>query len=104
MTIVHNEKLTPHRTKNEIRASPVMIPGSAIGRTKMKETASRPKKRVRARPNAASEPRTSARTVANSPARNESQSASRTSASFHAWENHFVEKPGMGQLWMFEEL
>ena len=104
ITIVHSEKLTPQMTKNEFSASPVMIPGSAIGSTKMNETASRPKKRVRARPNAASEPRTRARTVARSPARNESQSASRTSSSCHASENHFVVKPGIGQLWMFEEL
>ena len=39
---------------------PVMIPGSAIGRTSRNETASRPKKRKRATANAATEPSTSA--------------------------------------------
>ena len=104
MTIVQSEKLMPPMTKNELSASPVMIPGSAIGRMKRNEIESRPKKRARARPNAASEPRTSAKAVASSPARSESHSASRTSGSSHACENHFVVKPAIGQLWMFDEL
>ena len=91
-------------TKNEFSASPVMIPGSAIGRMKRNEIESRPKKRARARPNEASEPSTRARPVAKRPARRESQSASRTSGSFQASENHFVVKPGIGQLWTFDEL
>ena len=81
-----------------------MIPGSAIGRMKRNEIESRPKNLARERPNAASEPRTSATAVAKSPARSDSQSASRTSSSFQASENHFVVKPGIGQLWMFDEL
>ena len=81
-----------------------MIPGSAIGSTNRNEIESRPKNRERARPNAASDPSTSATAVARSPARSDSQSAVRTSSSFHAWWNHFVVKPGIGQLWMFEEL
>ena len=81
-----------------------MMPGSAIGRTKRNEIESRPKNFARARPKEASEPSTSATTVASRPARSESQSASRTSWSFQASENHFVVKPGIGQLWMFDEL
>ena len=71
---------------------------------KRNEIESRPKNRARERPNAASEPSTSATAVAKRPARSDSQSASRTSSSFQASENHFVVKPGIGQLWMFEEL
>ena len=104
MTIVQSEKLTPQRTKNELSARPVMIPGSAIGSTKRNETESRPKKRERERPNAASDPSTSATAVARSPARSDNQRAVRTSSSFHASVNHFVVNPGIGQLWMFEEL
>ena len=81
-----------------------MIPGSAIGRMKRNEIESRPKNRARASPNEASVPSTSATAVAKRPARSESQSAVRTSSSFHASENHFVVKPGIGQLWMFDEL
>src|SRR6476659_2511493 len=104
ITIVQSEKLTPQMTKNEFNASPVMIPGSAIGRMKRNEIESRPKNLARARPKAASEPSTSATAVARNPARSESQRASRTSWSCHASENHFVVKPGIGQLWMVDEL
>ena len=104
MTIVQREKLSPQITKNELSARPVMIPGSAIGRMNRNEIESRPKNLVRARPNAASDPMTSATAVANRPARSDSHRAVRTSSSCQASENHFVVKPGIGQLWMFDEL
>src|SRR6478672_8898949 len=94
----------PPMTKNELSASPVMIPGRAIGRMKRNEIESRPKNRARQRPNAASEPRTSATAVASRPARSDTQSASRTSGSSHACQHNFVVKRAMGQLGMFDEL
>ena len=42
--------------------------------------------------------------MASPPAFSESTSALRTCGSFHATENHFVESPWIGQLWMFELL
>src|SRR5215470_4991143 len=94
----------PPTTKHEFSARPVMIPGSAIGSTKTNEIELRPKNLARESPNAASDPSTSASAVASRLARNESQSAPRTSSSCHASENHFVVKPGIGQLWIFDEL
>ena len=104
ITIVQSEKLNPQSTKKELSASPVMIPGSAIGSTKRNEIESRPKKRERARPKAASEPRTRAIAVASTAAFNESPRAARTSSSCQASEIHFVEKPAIGQLWTLDEL
>src|SRR5436309_11447314 len=90
--------------KNEFRAIPVMIPGSAIGSTSRNDTDSRPKKRKRAIANAAAEPSTSALAVASSAARTESQIASRTSWACHATPNQCVVRPGMGQLCTFDLL
>ena len=42
MTIVHREKVTWLKAKNELSDIPVMIPGRARGRTRAKEIASRP--------------------------------------------------------------
>src|SRR5262249_50267328 len=103
-TMVQNERLIDQNAKNEFSAIPVMIPGSAIGRTKTNEIASRPKKRLRANPNAASEPSTSASAVATDAALTDNQSAPRTSESCQAAENQCVVKPGIGQLWTLDEL
>src|SRR5262245_59704254 len=104
MTIVQKLSSMDQKPKNEFRAIPVMIPGSAIGRTKTKDTAFCPKNLWRESAKAAREPRTRANAVAVRPALTDSQSASRTSSSCQAAENHCVVKPGIGQLWIFEEL
>src|ERR687885_547421 len=90
--------------KNELSAIPVTTPGSAIGRTSRKLTASRPKKRKRLTAAAAAVPRTSATAVATAAAFSESTSASRASVFSQASWNHLVVKPGIGQLWMLDEL
>src|ERR671933_1330298 len=90
--------------KKELSAIPVTTPGSAIGRTRRKLTASRPKKRNRLTAAAAAVPSTSATTVASPAAFSDSTSALRASSFSHAARNHFVLKPAIGQLWMFEEL
>src|SRR5258707_12506981 len=97
ITIVQYERFTFQNVKNEFSAMPVMIPGSAIGRTSRNDTASRPKKRKRCTANAAADPSRSDRPVATSAARSESSSALRMSVSCQVRENHFVEKPEIGQ-------
>ena len=59
-TIVQNEKGMSTRLKAERSEMPVMMPGSAIGRMKRSEIASRPKNFARASAAAASVPRISA--------------------------------------------
>ncbi len=83
---------------------PVMIPGSAIGRTSTNETISRPKKRKRCTPNAASDPSARAAPVAIAAHSSDSHSAFCTSGSWIAGENHFVVSPVSGQLWTFDSL
>src|SRR3954469_10337135 len=90
--------------KKELRAMPVTLPGRAIGSTRMNDTASRPKNENRATPNAAIEPMTSATPVATNATRTDSQRAERTSSEFHASENHFVVKPGIGHDCTFDLL
>src|SRR2546421_8897782 len=90
--------------KNELSAIPVTTPGSAIGKTSRKLTASRPKKRKRLTAAAAAVPSTSATNVATPAAFIDRTSASRASWFCQAARNHFVEKPAIGQLWMFDEL
>src|SRR5919201_3993185 len=104
ITIVQIEKLSPAKTKNELSAIPVMIPGSAIGRSSRNETDSRPKKRKRWIAKAAIEPSTSAIPEARRPTSTESRSDERTSGLCQATENQCVVQPGMGQLWMFDLL
>src|SRR4051794_27036200 len=104
MMIVSTEKLIPRFEKNEFSAMPVMIPGRAIGSTKMNDTASRPKKRKRCTANAAIEPSSSEMAVEISAARTESQRASRISWLWNVEENHFVDSPPIGQLCTFEGL
>src|SRR5918912_2541805 len=107
MTIVQSEGLkswTGLFLKNELSAIPVTTPGRAIGSTSRNVTASRPKKRNRLTAAAAAVPSTSATTVASPAAFSDSTSALRASSFSHAARNHFVLKPAIGQLWMFDEL
>src|SRR3954453_19218301 len=104
MTIVHIDTEMCPAMKNEFRAMPVTMPGSAIGSTRRNDTASRPKNENRATPNAAIEPMTSATPVATNATRTESHTAERTSSECHASENHFVVKPGMGPDGTFDLL
>src|SRR2546426_9432423 len=107
ITIVHSDGLmwwSGLLEKNELSAMPVTTPGRAIGRTSRKVIASRPKKRKRLTAVAAAVPSTSATAVATPAALSESVSASRASGLFQAEWNHFVVKPAIGQVWMFEEL
>src|ERR671933_1137806 len=104
MTIVVSENRTPPNVKKEFSAIPVMIPGSAIGRTSSSETASRPKKRKRATANAAAVPSTSATPVASSPAFSDRYSACRISSLCQVDPNHLVESPGGGQPCTFDGL
>src|SRR3954468_14526165 len=101
MTIVHIDTEICPAMKNEFRAIPVTMPGSAIGSTSRNDTASRPKKRKRATPNAAAEPSTSAIPVAMRPTRTDSHSDVRTS-DVHAARNQCIVYAGIGQLWTFD--
>src|SRR5207237_10830883 len=80
-TIVQSEKVVngqrAQKVKNELSAIPVMIPGSAIGRTSRNETASRPEKRKRWAAKAAALLRRSAMIVAAGAAGIESTNESR---------------------------
>ena len=104
MTIVVSENVTPAKAKNEFSAIPVMIPGSASGSTSSSETASRPKNRKRCTANAARVPSVSAIAVEIRPARTLSHSAWRISSLCQVAENHLVDRPCSGQLWMFDGL
>src|SRR3954453_23079071 len=83
---------------------PVMIPGSAIGSTSTNEISSRPKKRKRWTPKDASVPSASAMKVASAAALSDSQSACCMSGLWIAVENHFVVRPGIGQLCTLDSL
>ena len=74
-TIVQNEKGMSASAKAERSEMPVMMPGSAIGRIRSSEIASRPKKRERATAAAASVPSTSASSVEIAATRTLSESA-----------------------------
>src|SRR5216683_1984368 len=104
ITIVHSDRLIFPKTKNELSAMPVTIPGSAIGSTSRNVIDSRPKNLKREIANAAIEPRISATVVAKNAASIESQIAERTSGEFHATLNHFVVNSVIGQLWTFDAL
>src|SRR4051812_35394551 len=104
ITIVSSDRLTPEKLKNELSAIPVMIPGSASGRTRTNDTTSRPKKRKRCTANAAIEPSTIAITLEMSPARTDSHSDWRMASLLNVCENYFVERPCKGQLCTFEGL
>src|SRR6186997_50240 len=83
-------------------ATPVTIPGRAIGRITRKEIVSRPKKRWRATAIAARVPR--ARALAAAPAFSEVKKASRAASSLNAWLNQWVVKPGGGHSRILLEL
>ena len=69
------------------RASAVTMPGKAIGSTRRNEIASHPKNRNRCNPNAASDPRISASSVAKRPAMSELTIAPLRVGSSHATKN-----------------
>ena len=73
-----------------LSATPVTIPGSAIGRMTRKEIVSRPKKRWRATASEASVPSSSAIAVAASPTLTVVSTASLTPGSFTATPNQWV--------------
>src|SRR5215470_1144453 len=107
ITIVHSDGVmwwTGLLLKNELSAIPVTTPGNAIGRTSRNVIASRPKNLNRLTTAAAAVPSRTAIRVATAAALSERTSASRASWLCHAALNHFVLKPAIGQLWMFEEL
>src|SRR5580693_6759262 len=104
MMMVSSDRSMPAKLNAEFSAMPVMMPGSASGSTSSSDTDSRPKNRNRCTPNAASEPSSSAITVATTAAFSDSTSAARTCGSCQATENHFVLNPWIGQVWMIDEL
>src|SRR2546423_14006035 len=102
--IVLSASWAPANVKSEFSAIPVMIPGSASGRTRRNDTVSRPKKRKRATAPAAADPSTTAIAVATKAAFSDRESAVRIALSCQAAENHLTESPEIGQLWTFEGL
>src|ERR687884_380141 len=104
MTIVHNDRLIPLATKNELSAMPVMMPGSASGSTTTNETTSRPKNRKRCTAKAAADPSSTAIAVETSAALRDNPSELATSELCTVAPNHLSVKPAMGQLWMCDEL
>jgi hypothetical protein len=95
--MVQRPKLNFQKLKNEFSAIPVMMPGSARGRTKRNEIASRPKKRNRCTANAAAEPRRMATIVAPAAAFSDRRSACCISPSWMVGLNHFVVQSVIGQ-------
>src|SRR6187431_2153812 len=87
-----------------LRATPVTMPGRAIGRITRKETVSRPKKRCRATAIEASVPSTSAIAVAAMPALTEVTKASLAASFSNAFENQSRVRPGGGQARILLEL
>jgi len=77
-TIVSALNGIPVNEKKEFSATPVMMPGSAIGSTSSSEMASRPKKLNWYRAKETILPRTRASAVAARPTRTESHRAART--------------------------
>src|SRR5947209_17008034 len=104
ITIVSSDRSTPAKVKNELSAIPVMIPGSASGRTRTKDTTSRPKNRKRWTANAAMDPSVIAIALEIRPARTDNHSDWRIASLLNVCENHFVESPWSGQLWTFDGL
>ena len=88
-TIVQNEKGMSMSSKAERSEMPVMMPGSAIGRMRSSEIASRPKKRERATAAAASVPSTSATSVEIAATGSDSDSARQMSSRSQATANHW---------------
>src|SRR4051812_6935507 len=82
-----------------LSAMPVTMPGSAIGSTSANDSVSRPKKRNRCTASAASDPRTSDRTVAPIPTCSDRIRALRSSGLENAAEYHEVVQFVMGHDW-----
>ena len=98
-------RLTPSTWVKVLReATPVTIPGRAIGRTTRKEIVSRPKKRWRPTASAIRVPSRSAIAVAIRPASIEVTSASRADSLSNALPNQLSVKPGGGHLRIWLEL
>ncbi len=87
-----------------LRATPVTIPGRAIGRITRKEIVSRPKKRWRATASEARVPSRSAIAVATTPALIEVRSDSRADSLSKALRNQSRVSPGGGHLRILLEL
>ncbi len=87
-----------------LSATPVTIPGSAIGRITRNEIVSRPKKRWRATASEARVPRTSAIAVAASPTLIEVTKRVARPASFERLPNQWVVQLGGGQSRILLEL
>ena len=105
MITVHRLRLTPRTwVKVSERATPVTIPGSAIGRMTRNEIVSRPKKRWRETASEASVPSTSAIAVAAAPALIEVTKASRAPSLSIALSNQSVVSPGGGHSSVWPEL
>src|SRR3972149_8275531 len=97
MMIVQKLKGICIRPRAERRAMAVTMPGSANGRTRRKESESRPKKRLRETAAAARDPNTTAIRVATSATLTERNRAAQTSLRPQATANHAVVKPGRGK-------
>src|SRR5487761_1948070 len=102
MMIVQIESWTPAHWNDELSATPVMMPGSAIGRTSSSEIESRPKNLARWTPNAAIEPSTNAMAVAAKAAFNDKAKAARTAGSFQATLYHEVVQLRIGHVSTFD--
>ena len=94
------EKLMPAVRTEAFRASPVTIPGRAIGRTRASEKTSRPKNRKRWTANAASDPMTIAIRLDNRPTWTDRPSAARTDGLSQAEANHCALNWRIGQTWI----
>src|SRR5438874_2653769 len=88
----------------EFRASPVMIPGRAMGKTSMKDNASRPKNLNRWTAKEARDPSTRAMAVAPIAALTEVRKAARISLFRQATPNHRVVRLAGGHFWPTAEL
>ena len=96
-TTVKKPRPTPRNwVKVVFRATPVTMPGRAIGRMTRNEIVSRPKNRKRATAREASEPRISARTVATAATSSEVKKASRAPLLVIASPTQSVVSPGGG--------
>src|SRR3954469_14458970 len=82
------------------RATPVTMPGRAIGKMTRKEIDSRPKKRLRPTARGIKDPSTTAISIATTPASIEVRSASRAESDSKALPNQLKVKPGGGHLRM----
>src|SRR5262245_22363052 len=104
ITIVHSDRPIPQKTKNELSAMPVMMPGSAIGKTTANETVSLPKNLKRCTAKAAADPSSSAIDVAATLALSDRTKAVLISSLANADPNQRNDRPAIGHVWMFDAL